>query len=698
MAKKVPLPHYKHFESPFLMNMRYRDDIDFNISLTSANYSNSLFSDKWGHWNDMYIGTTSPNGYVLGNPIPELAGRTFSLTGTDAARFSVGSSTGIITLADNSGLTVGTLSINLVASDLGSFAISVPVVSAASSIMFVDPVNGNDSNSGREPHLPKLTYNPPSLSYPQTHCIKRGTTLSLTAPMDFSNNNTFKGYGNPSLDRWKLQVEGGHIHQIRNARKGDGVSPQGCSNVAIYDCELLGGAAIQRGIDVYNVSTTMIVKRCYFASNISHSNSAGIKVSGGTTNFVFRWNETSTEVYGDGCYITSCNKYDVAFNILRTPNGTAGDCLQVTDELNYAGRCFDGYIHHNILLYNNPSTSSKGNMVIGGTDYVTIEHNLMPRGNYFNLSIGSCHSIVRHNYFYDATMSPTNNNESCIGYQSDGYTNSVDIYDNYLISSNKVINISTSGTAWQRDDNYINANTIALGVKAMRSTVASTSDIQGNIFCSSYLNDYERVGAGSNVSLNTGSITSFTTNGDGTGYFTTTADNLLSIGDTATVTTASVPTDYTVIGKTQSTRFTVTSAMGTDATARTWERKKRYATQNITGNIAQSGLGTALKAMPTLSGTCQDGQTITATYNVPAGHTVTREWLINGRAISGQTGTTLSIPALSSADTDINGCRTGAANNTAKLSFRLCVIDPNGIKSYVMGIWSDKQVYKTIVA
>ncbi len=701
MAKKSPFPHYKHFADAFWLTMRYREDVQFNVPLTAANYTNSLFAGKWGHWNDMYIGTTSPNGYVLGNPIPELAGRTFSLTGTDAARFSVGSSTGIITLANNSGLTVGTLSINLVASDLGSFAISVPVVSSASSIMFIDQENGNDANSGREPHLPKVTYDPVAMSYPTVRCFKRGTTTTLNVPMDFGNNSVFKGYGNPSLDKWKLSTGGGYLHQIRNALKANGVDQQGCSNVSIYDCEFLGGATIQRNIDAYNVQE-LNVMRCYFDGNIDHSNSNGISVYGGCTNFVGKWNESSHTLYGDGMYIKQTNGYTVMFNYFGTPNGGNADCFQATDENSLNQRCFDGYVAYNIAMFlGNSSSSGKGGFVVGGTDYVTIEHNFVARGNYFGIGTGSAHCIIRHNYTYDCYRRPTIWNENGIGLAADTPVLAVDIYDNYCLLSARTLSISDNGTAFKRDDIYVNGNTFGIGsMRPVRRTTANTLDMQYNIFCAHPNNTVDTVGNGSVVSTNSGTISAFTSGGDGTGYFTTStgAGSHTFTGDTVTVTTAGVPVDYTVTGRGNGTRIYVVSGMATDTTARTWERKKRYAGHTIANNIEQLALGTGLTAMPTLSGTCQDGQTITATYIVPAGHTVTREWLINGRPISGQTGTTLSIPALSSATTDINGCRTGAASNTAKLSFRLCVIDPNGIKSYVMGIWPDKQVYKTIVA
>lgn len=680
------------------MNMRYRDSVGFNIPLTASNYTDPRFSDKWGHFNDMYLGVTTPNGYILGTTVPPSQGRTFSVTGTDSSRFSINATTGELSLSNNSGLAEGTLNINIVASDLGSFAITIPVVSSSTSILFVDPTNGNDLNSGREPHLAKRTYDPAALSNPTIQCIKRGQILDLAVAMEFRNGTIFKGYGDPSLPKWGVRTEGGFINQFRNARKANGISAQGCSNVEIRDCNMLGGSTIQRNVDAYNV-TNIAIKRCYFTGNIDHANSSGFSVNNNSSNFVFKFNETSGSLYGDGGYITATNSYDIQFNIFRSPNGTAGDCLQISDEGNVDQRCFDGYIAYNIASFGTTTTSGKGCLVISGTDYVTVEHNFIPRGNYFGISTGAAHIIIRHNYCFESSLNTTNNNEYGIGFASDNPSLAIDIYDNYCIRGARTISISENGSLWKRDDIFMQYNTIALSnLVPVRITVANTCDMQKNIFCSGVSNTTQSVGQGTTVSVNSGTISGFTSNGDGTGYFTTNTgvSSHAAVGDTITVTTASIPTDYTLLARQNGgSRLVVASAMSTDSVARTWERKKRYGTQNISNNTSQLALGTGLSLQPTLSGNCQNGQTVTASYTLPQGHTGLGEWVLNGRVAT--TGDSYAIPALTSASTDINGCRANG-RNSAKLSFRLTITDPNGNISYVKGIWPDSTVYKTVIA
>ena len=197
-----PLAAFARSPSPWI---DISDDPQFSVPLTEANYADSRVSDKWGYFNLMYVGVDTPNGYVLGTPIPPAAGRTFSLSG-DTGGLSIDSGTGQLTVSDATQIaTAGTRAVTIAVSDLGDFAITVPVVdgteTSTATCTFYDSANGDDLNDGRQPHAPKQTLFTQFAGIPSGNILlKRGSTFTGRA-LILQNNRVYRGYGDPSEDR-----------------------------------------------------------------------------------------------------------------------------------------------------------------------------------------------------------------------------------------------------------------------------------------------------------------------------------------------------------------------------------------------------------------------------------------------------------------------------------------------------------------
>lgn len=683
------LPHYKHFNAILRMNMRNHDNVDFNLPLTPANLANTLFNDKWEYLNHMYLGTTTPNSYVLGTPIPTKSGRTFSLSGTDAAKFGIGPTSGQIYLADNTGLAAGNLSINVVTSDLGSFPITVPVV-GTSGYGFVDTVNGNDSNSGMQPHLPKRTFTDRSVfGWANNILFKRGSTV--TASLKLANNTVYQNYGDPSQPRTILYCPTNETYAVVNAFKANGVSLQGCSNIKVLDFDIKGGSTCQRGVNGYNIQGAT-VKRCSVSGNISNSNSQGILFNGNCSNVIVRHCDTADGLYGDGCYLTATAGIEVCFNTFRTPFGGAGDCLQITGENNFSQRCSNAYVAFNILDYRVATNSGKGSVVIQETDRYCFEYNFC-RGNYFGAGLVGSNCTARMNYIYDSKMSPTNSNEWALGLGANQYASSHDYHDNFILRSQRGLYLSGYSGPWDRVDLNWVGNTIALCSQALRATERWTGKMSNNILAANYDNSFTFAGNGNTAATVTGTITAIADNGDGTYTITCGQAHRLGVGNTVTISgVTGLSGSIAVLSVPSSTTFKV-AGTGLVLVSGTYAKDLEFSTIDTTGNFAQTQLGTVLPSNPTNSGTCQDGQTVTCSASLPAGHTAVYEWSLNGRVV--YTGAAYTIAGGSSSQTNKN---MPTSRNFATLSCRVVVTDPQGNKSFVPAVWGDGLVYKQVVA
>ncbi len=683
---KNPITHYLHFQSSLPVLMHYFEEVAFFLPLTESNLGNARVNDRFDAINRMYLGTETPNLYVLGNIVEHIPGMTYLLTGTDALRFSV-SSEGQIVLINNTGLVAGNLSFNLVVNTLGTLAITVPVVSNATGLKFyADAANGgNDANSGLQPHIPKLTI-PTSLS--GTHLLKRGSTFNSTS---IALSGILRGYGDPSAPR---PIINDPLHGTENVNIS-------ASNSALYDITLSGGI---RG--VYSFYRDNInIRRCNAdgCGVNGNNNSQGFYFKGGSG--TIRHIETEN-CYGDGVYLTDPFMFELGFMYLGTPFGSAGDCFEISHEGAFSKWGYEIWLHDTIMTFGQITNSAKGASVFQGVTGWCIENVLIPKGNYFGLDLGGSHGTVRNCYARDSFLVSTNNNEyNGIGNQFQNDT--IDVVDSYFIGTYRGFSISGYNGPHDRADIYLRGNTIALCKEASKSTERNTCKISGNIFAANVSNAHTSAGNGATPATLVGNITAFTNNGNGTGTFTTSAARKVWPGDSVVVAGMSqavlLNKTHVVTAVSTDTSFTVAitgAELNETGATGTYAKVLEFATIDTSGNSYQNQLGTHIKVRPTIAGNCQDGQSVTVSYPTIAGHTVEIEWCLNNRPWAGKTAATCSIPALTSAGPRNKNMPQNPAWNLhlPSLSCRLKYIDPNGNWSFVTAIWPDGSVYKTIAA
>lgn len=693
MQNKQPLPFGAHYSASSFCTLTYHDVLDFNLPLTAANVADSRFGDRFDYIHKMVIGTSTPNGYVLGTIAPHVAGMTYSLSGTDAAKFNI-SAVGQITLADNTGLSAGTLSFNVVNNVYGTIPVTVPVVNGSGSYLFYDSMNGDDTNAGTQPHAPKKTL-PTGTPTVATIYLKRGSTFRKTGTLTPNDGKIYQGYGDPSVARPIIEeLSVANINMLADS----------VNDVYLYDIQLKGGYRAFSS----TTSTRTYIKRCraFDYGSASNGNSQGFYLKGAGF-AILKHNETSNG-YGDGIYMVAAQKFDVAYNRLLAPLAGVGDCLQITDENNYLKRCTNGHIHHNIGDYNVFSASVKGSMVFQGSSQSTYEHNIA-WGQYFGHGVAGGNVTIRHNVAFYAFITPPNGNEfNMIGAAEP--IGGLRIYDNLFMFTQRGFNLSgyagNGFTEWDRTDIYAKWNMIGFAKEAIKSTERLTCNISDNVFFSNVSNAFTFAGRGNTAATVVDNVTAFTNNGGGVGTFTFASKHRHTKGDTTVVAgmgDGTLNTTWTVIDVWSDTTIRV-SGVGAQAnlTGQTGTATKvlEYVTINdiATENTFQAEAGTALRVRPTISGTCQDGQTVTASATLPAGHTATYQWRLNGVAISGATSAAYTITA---------GTSSTAANKFASqynnlekpmLSCVITVTNPKSMKSIITAVWSDNSVYKTVAA
>jgi hypothetical protein len=128
----------------------------------------------------------------------------------------------------------------------------------------------------------------------------------------------------------------------------------------------------------------------------------------------------------------------------------------------------------------------------------------------------------------------------------------------------------------------------------------------------------------------------------------------------------------------------------------TVSKNLEFATQTVVVT-EQSGVGPTLNVIPTLTGNCQDGQTVTCNTTAQPGITFEFVWILNEREPASGTSSTFNIPAGTSAN--INK-RMPAFNglNTAQLGCIVIATDSLGRKSYIPALWDRWTAFKTVVA
>lgn len=766
------------------------EDFKFALPLTAQNVNDNFINDRYDFLDFMYLGTTTSNGYVLGTPIPFILGRTFSLSGTDAARVAI-SSIGVLTLADNTGLAAGTLSFNIVVNDLGAIPITIPVVSPTGNAVFFDSVNGNDANSGRQPHLPKATFSDAFISGVTVYAIRRGSEYIFT--LQHSSGRTYCSYGDPSVARPQIRGVVGELYCVRNGYKTAGVPGSGFASFtscSYFDLDFVGNLnTTQVVFNAYNFSGTITAKRCSATGNISNANSSVFRAYVGA-NAVFRHNDIQV-YYGDGIYCTQMSgTIECGFNLIKPPFGGAADCIQITGENDFAQRCKNIQIHHNILDYGRHSWtgSGKGSCVAQESDRVCFEYNLC-RGGYFGFGRGSNRLTERYNYYYDCNFyNPINTNTWGTGAGSDQPNGEHTSVANIVNGARRGISISgyprTGATQrWDRTDfvhlydTIMNCNEAAKAterwsglykclhinnynqqfqlnagfgdvaasvvknvyrlsqVGGVATLVVDSAQFEHTIRPDDSITIAGAIEAGYNVTVDvatvpssiTGTVTSLTQtaglaiaefdkpHGYKVGNSVTFAGSTpTAFNGAKTVTSVPTPTSLTFAiasGTASPATGTITTSMNSKciltfpidagvpsiATGTiTVTKNLEFATQTVVVT-EQLGVGPTLNVIPTITGTCQDGQTVTCNTTAQVGITYEYQWILNEREAASGTSAGFNIPAGTAANINkrmpvLNGL------NTTQLGCIVIATDSLGRKSYIPALWDRWIAFKTVVA
>ena len=481
------------------------------------------------------------------------------------------------------------------------------------------------------------------MGFPTTYCWKRGSTITSPKVL-LSSNTNLRCYGDPLQPQPIIIQDGTSIHTIGNADKpGQPGIPQSFSNVTITDLDVRCGAYAQRGIYCYNATNTHI-KRCRISGNISHPNSHGIGFFI-STNTSIRHCEIAKGVYGDGAYVVATHNHEVGFNLFNSPEGTAGDCYEATSESNINNRCSNLHIHDNIMLRDVNSSSSKGSMVIEETEGFLIENNYMEGGYFVNTNGGKI-ATLRNNYMFRATLA--NTITAVTGSGTNTPTSAHHHYDNICNKASRGFQISGYNSptgGWKRGDLLFVHNHVLNCIDIVRAGEPWTGMITKNIFFNNTNNvNFNVVGNGVNLAVNTGAITSITYN-DTTNLVTVVCNSnhymqRLDKADISGITESGYNESAVYINYVNATTFSYTPTVaptiltGT-GTTKVWNQKFVYTTKVTTGNISQAGMGPVANTRPSIIGVANVGNNLTLTKPAIAGATAgTGEWRINGLVVA----------------------------------------------------------------
>ncbi|MBX9583665.1 MAG: hypothetical protein K2X87_25465 [Gemmataceae bacterium] len=627
------------------------DDVALYVPLTAANYADPRVSDKWGYFNDIIVDLTMATGTTLGTLVEPATGRTFTLTGTGTAGFAVNSTTGVITISDDTLITAaGTRSINLVVSDLGSFAFTITVVSgtetgAGSYRFYAD--DGNDANDGKTPSTPKRNtpyqWDGAANQSSGTHCFKRGSTFPDRV-LAALNSRTYRAYGDPSQAQPVIDGRNARTYQFNKTVGGttQGTSTSvfeqqrqstdgalgSCTNVVVQDLHIMGGF---RPFSIGNTAgTPLVAKRITLSDNTDDANAQGFFINTKGGSFTLRWPVT-LRISGDSFYANENEDSELGFFDFCTPEGGAADNAQVTEEGVSGDRSHDMWIHDGVMRRGVVGSSLKGGLVIAGLDDYLAE-NLYAVGGYFGFGIGGYNGTVR-NVFVPYSRLPDGNANAANVFAAGianafGITN-VSIQDGWFLRSYSGMILSSTGPQTRQDLEYL-YNTVAYCTKFFRQTL-NAAGLCGYSLAVANTNQSPNVGAG-------------------------------------------------VTGSDPGTK---------------------YATFDFVGTVEQASLPRLPATASSVSGTAQDGLAVTVTpAPAPAGYTPSYQWRWNALPIALATSASYTIPPGSSEVAaniptnmpDLNGL------NVPQLSCLITWADADGNKCYDLPKWGDGSPYARLAA
>jgi len=670
------LPFFKQMMLP-VSNPGFFDTIDFNLPLTAANFSNPKYAEKWSMLNDMYVGVGAPNAFVVGTlPVPAPADgvtRAWSISGAGIAGFSINETTGQITVSNTSLITVaGNRAVTVTASDLGNYNITIPVVTTASSVSFVDPVNGSDSNDGRLPHLPKKTV----FANGNNRVLKNGTTFLAADEYGFIAGGGYKSYGDPSLGKPTWIGANSRANVFRNPFKPGTSTLQGVTNSYLRNLKIVGGANCSRPIAIYN-SFDFFITGCEIDNNSFSGGAQAIYVQGGSSRIWIKHNRLKN-YFGDGMYFVGSNNFEASYNHIGIPQGGAADAIQITHEGNKDKRCHNYWIHNNIMLQDPTSSSSKGAMAAQGCQYGLVENNAV-YGKYFGAGAGGQNAYTRNNYNFKCRLAVGSSNYN----NSWGFgpgVNEIAYKHKYL---NNIVNQAAFATnisgfsgggvnagSWQRLDMYFKDNMLFNADYISQMTEAWSGEFKNNIGFNllyaqapDYLKPVLYKGGGANVANNTKKIVSIVVIGGIATVTVTGGTHQLENG--ASVTISGVENDplyngvfgpVSGIGNAGGLTFTYPMSVTPEEDAVGSDMKFVQVADSytaVTSHVLQDGPGPDVGTdIPTLSGLCADGQILTLTIPPKAGVTFSKQFYLNGFEIPGAVNDTFTVPVGTYANND----------------------------------------------
>lgn len=707
------------------------------VEPTPENFADVEMNDCWSHWHRMIICTDTPNGYVLGTlPVPsaQLIGGSWSLSGTDAAKFAIDASTGQITLADAASVTAaGTLNIIVTTPAGGDYAIQVPVYDKAtkgtfygSSFGFYDSVNGSstaayaDDERGQA-HVGLTVFNGSSqygtyTERPEKIFMKRGSTFNTAFDclIKWPTSRQFYDYGDPSAADVKVVCPSDFAGTAMIDDSG-AYNATGCIIDGItFDC---------RGVpdQFFAAAGDNIILRRIKAKNNNPSGFIGFYIRN-HNNFVARWLETE-HVYGDGFYAIDNRSIFIGFSKWRPALAYAADAGQSvneghTDEMN-----------EDIALFANMGAVSEDNLTKGsfaneGNVRYSFEYNYAQSAK-FAAGVGGHAGDVYGNFLHSQYSV---SGETIFG-EGASQSGADKILSQNIISSNgsgRLISISGFNAAtegWEGDeyaryDFSLNCNLGYGGSNMIKATEPTTGTWDGNIGISMSVPTNENQKGDATIS---GTVASITLNGAYMDVITDKQTHLYTgmqvtiAGDANSANNGTFEMLGWVGDNYASMRLDNPSAVTNASSSATYSATPVYSTvTEIDNNNTTPDYDSApkLSSIPVLSsslGGCEELDEITLTYTKQSGHSYINKFMIDGKVVQSN-GNNLFIPDLGTSGTNpkkadlsalaaLDTPRADFYNNYNKKSLSASVVvtnDTTGYANIYHAKWAENRLRRRI--
>lgn len=408
--------------------------------------------EKYGYYDCMYVGVDTPNGYEVGQVALTDIGAVWSITGATSG-FAIDASTGMITLSDNTQLTVAEDRVITVQRVIGPITdtvdITIHIVDDATSIGFFSPT-GNNANDGRQPHKPRQTlanandYN----TRRDKMLFLRGAVFEGTLPI--RDDTLYASYGNPLApspeilfsDVTSIDLGVTYISCIESQKKPDDDGYLARSNVTVKDF-ILNGNNVSRRLSHIQTAHNPAFRRVHLKNNADVAYANGILLNDIQNGCSLRFITTDDNtVYGDAIYGKLLRDpsalYEIGYCDFGLPKGSLSDCIQITDEGNDSQTNYNVWIHHTEVRNGAESDSLKGGIVVQGAKCSLVEHCTID-GKYFGMTVSSEGAVMRKNRVRQGGLPSTNSNHFNtwgLGFGGNEVSFKTSMYDNYIDGTN----------------------------------------------------------------------------------------------------------------------------------------------------------------------------------------------------------------------------------------------------------------------